>query len=72
MHKAMSLGLSALLLATLFAGSAGSVQARGPAVFGNGPIIIEGPIDCERKLVKKCRWVGKQKICEWVPDCEIY
>jgi hypothetical protein len=51
-----------------------SVQARGTKVFGNGPIIIQGPVECEKKLVQKCRWEGDRKICEWVPstECEIY
>jgi hypothetical protein len=42
--------------------------------FNNGPIIIQGPIECEKKLVEKCRWEGDRKICEWVPsnECEIY
>lgn len=35
-----------------------------------GPIIITGPIDCLHKMVQKCRWVGKRKICTWVESSE--
>ena len=53
-----------------------SVEARSFKFgrFNNGPIVIEGPIECEKKLVQKCRWEGDRKICEWVPstECEIY
>lgn len=75
MHSLLSQSLAALLLASVLLGSIGGAEARGPAVFrNNGPIIIDGPIECEKKLVLKCRWEGDRKICEWVPgpDCEIY
>ncbi len=56
-----------VLVAGLLAASAGAAQARGLGGFNNGPIIITGPIDCERDLVYRCRWVGNFHVCGWVP-----
>ena len=66
----------ALLIVTSFAGSAETAFARGNHTIlrNTGPIIIDGPIECEKKLVLRCRWEGDRRICEYVPsdECEMY
>ncbi len=57
-----------LLVACGIAATAGSAQARGiGGGFNANPIIITGPIDCERELVYQCKWVGRFYVCGWVP-----
>ena len=62
-----------MVLAGAIAALAGTAQARGPGGFNNGPIIINGPIDCEREKVYVCKWVGKFRVCGWVDGpCRVY
>lgn len=71
-----SRSLLAVVVASVLLASTGGAQAwvRGAVQNNTGPIVIDGPVECEKKRVLKCRWVGGRKICEWVPgpDCEIY
>ncbi len=76
MRTILSRTAVAFLMVTSFAGSAETAFARGNhGIFQNsGPIVIQGPVECEKKLVQRCRWEGDRKICEWVPstECEMY
>lgn len=76
MQILQSRSLAAVLVTSVLLASTGGAQAwvRGAIQNNTGPIVIDGPVECEKKLVLKCRWVGDRKICEWVPgpDCEIY
>jgi len=76
MKTLLSLNSLAVVIAGVLAGSVGSAQAWNfsPVRNNNGPIVIQGPIECEKKLVQKCHWEGNRKVCVWVPgpDCQIY
>ncbi len=57
-----------VLVAGAIAAASGAGAARGiGGGLNNGPIIITGPIDCERDLVYQCKWVGRFYVCGWVP-----
>ena len=68
--------LLALSLLTLsVSGLPIDAQARSSVFNDTGPIIIDGPIDCEHKKIRKCHWTKDGKyVCEWIilPDCEIF
>jgi hypothetical protein len=73
-NRVSRFGIALALVAVGLVSTAAEARSFRPGGFNNGPIIITGPIECEKKLVKKCRWEGDRHICEWVPstECEIY
>ncbi len=66
--KKHALSFAVAIVAMSLAAFTGSAQARNiGGGLNNGPIIITGPIDCERDLVYRCRMVGNFYVCGWVP-----